>query len=58
MSALAVPAFGDGGIYLSERNEFKDTIAPLLNATTTVLIKGSRSQSMEKLVSQIQDDAQ
>ena len=58
MSALAVTAFGDGGIYLNERDEFKDTIVPLLNATTTVLIKGSRSQGMEKLVSQIQGDAQ
>jgi len=58
MSALAVSAFGDGGIFLKEREQFKDTIVPMLNASTTVLIKGSRSQGMEKLVSQIQEDLQ
>ncbi len=57
MSALAVTAFGDGGIFLHQREKFEATITPLLNATTTVLIKGSRSQAMEKLVGQIQDDA-
>ncbi len=58
MSALAVSAFGDGGIFLNEREQFKHTIMPMLNATTTVLIKGSRSQGMEKLVSQIQEGQQ
>jgi UDP-N-acetylmuramoyl-tripeptide--D-alanyl-D-alanine ligase len=54
LSRLAVEAYGDGGIFLEDRGQFIDTILPLLNASITVLVKGSRSQGMEKLVKQIQ----
>jgi len=56
LSRLAVEAFGDEGIFLQERNHFFDAISPLLGNSTTVLIKGSRSQSMEQLVQQIMAD--
>lgn len=56
-SRLAVAAFGDGAIFLEDRDEFAATIMPLLDSSVTVLIKGSRSQGMEKLVQQIGGDA-
>ena len=57
LSRLAVEAYGDGGIFLDDRAQFVATILPLLNASVTVLVKGSRSQGMEKLVKQIQAEA-
>ena len=56
LSQLAVEAFGDEGIFLQERSHFVDAISPLLGNSTTVLVKGSRSQSMEQLVQQIMAD--
>ena len=53
LSRLAVEAFGEGGIFLQERSRFVDVIKPMLTKTTTVLVKGSRSQGMEQLVQQI-----
>jgi UDP-N-acetylmuramoyl-tripeptide--D-alanyl-D-alanine ligase len=57
LSRLAVEAYGDTGIFLEDRELFADTIRPLLNKPVTVLVKGSRSQGMEKLVRQIQAGA-
>ncbi|MBT6043462.1 MAG: UDP-N-acetylmuramoyl-tripeptide--D-alanyl-D-alanine ligase [Gammaproteobacteria bacterium] len=54
LSKLAVSAFGEGGIGLTDRERFAETIHPLLGDAVTVLIKGSRSQGMEKLLNQIQ----
>jgi UDP-N-acetylmuramoyl-tripeptide--D-alanyl-D-alanine ligase len=56
LSRLAVEAFGEGGIFLQERSRFVDVIRPLLTKSTTVLVKGSRSQRMEQLVQQIKAD--
>ena len=56
LSKLAVEAFGEGGIFLQERSRFVDVIRPLLTKSTTVLVKGSRSQGMEQLVQQIKAD--
>jgi UDP-N-acetylmuramoyl-tripeptide--D-alanyl-D-alanine ligase len=56
LSRLAVEAFGEGGIFLQERSRFVDVIRPLLTKSTTVLVKGSRSQGMEQLVQQIKAD--
>jgi UDP-N-acetylmuramoyl-tripeptide--D-alanyl-D-alanine ligase len=57
LSRLAVSSFGEDGIFLNERERFAEIIEPLLDDTVTVLIKGSRSQGMEKLLSQIQADS-
>lgn len=54
LSKLAVSAFGEDGISLNDRERFAETIQPLLGDAVTVLIKGSRSQGMEKLLNQIQ----
>ena len=54
LSKLAVEAFGERAVFLEAREGFADFIMPLLNESVTVLVKGSRSQGMEKLVKQIQ----
>lgn len=53
LSRLAVEAYGDEGIFLADKDGFAETIRPLLGPGVTVLVKGSRSQGMEKLVQQI-----
>lgn len=58
LSKLAVEAYGDTGIFLEDRKTFADIIRPLMNESVTVLVKGSRSQGMEKLVRQIQAGAE
>jgi len=57
LSRLAAEAFGERAVFLEDRAAFADTIMPLLESSVTVLIKGSRSQGMEKLVQQIGGDA-
>lgn len=54
LSRLAVESFGENATYLDDRDQFVSAIKPLLNRAVTVLVKGSRSQGMEKLVQQIQ----
>lgn len=56
LSRLAVEGFGEDGVFIGERERFAETIKPLLSKTVTVLIKGSRSQGMEKLLAVIQED--
>lgn len=58
LSRLAAESFGENGVFLEEQEEFLNTIRPLLGESVTVLVKGSRSQGMEKLVRQIQAGAQ
>jgi len=53
LSRLAVSAFGENGLFLEDRSSFLNVITPLLHKSVTVLVKGSRSQAMEKLVEQI-----
>lgn len=53
LSRLAATAFGENGIFLDDRNSFLNVITPMLNKSVTVLVKGSRSQAMEKLVEQL-----
>ena len=56
LSRMAVQAYGEGGVFLENRDGFLTLIAPLLDESTTVLVKGSRSQSMEELVAQIKEE--
>ena len=53
LSRLAVEAYGDDGVFLADKTGFGEIIRPLLGPNVTVLVKGSRSQGMEKLVQQI-----
>lgn len=50
LSELAVSAFADGGKFFSDMNELAEHIKPMLNQQVKVLIKGSRSAGMDKLV--------
>jgi len=58
LSRLASEAFGENGIALESRDDFLASITTLLDNKTTVLVKGSRSQLMEKLVVQIQAESE
>ena len=53
ISRKAAEVFGDKGVALQSREDFQACITPLLDETTTVLVKGSRSQAMEELVAKI-----
>lgn len=44
-------AFGQGAHHFTEQDKLVDAVKPLLHNQTTVLIKGSRSMKMEKVVS-------
>jgi len=56
LSRMAVEAYGEGGFFLENRDGFLALILPLLDESTKVLVKGSRSQSMEELVAQIRQE--
>ncbi|MCL9684772.1 UDP-N-acetylmuramoyl-tripeptide--D-alanyl-D-alanine ligase [Legionella maioricensis] len=49
-SALASEAFGDGGHHCSSQEELAQIVLKELTSDTTVLVKGSRSSAMEKIV--------
>jgi UDP-N-acetylmuramoyl-tripeptide--D-alanyl-D-alanine ligase len=50
LSALASEAFGDGGTHYSTQEELAHILVEKLHPDTTVLVKGSRSSAMEKIV--------
>ncbi|MCG6937645.1 MAG: UDP-N-acetylmuramoyl-tripeptide--D-alanyl-D-alanine ligase [Gammaproteobacteria bacterium] len=52
-SATTVAAFGDNGDWFEHKNELVKALKENLKAGDTVLIKGSRSAAMEKVVEQI-----
>ena len=49
-SALASEAFGEGGQHCSSQEELAQIVLNELTSDTTVLVKGSRSSAMEKIV--------
>lgn len=50
LSRLAASSFGEKAVYRSERNALAQQIIPCLNKGVVLLVKGSRSAGMEKLV--------
>ena len=46
-------AFGEGAYHFSEQNKLVDALKPLLYNTTTILVKGSRSMRMEKVINEL-----
>lgn len=52
-SAFASEAFGVGGQHYSNQDELTQIILKELTSDTTVLVKGSRSSAMEKIVSKL-----
>ena len=53
LSRNAVKAFGDGAEFFEERTALIAAVKKNMNALTTVLVKGSRSMAMEKVVSEL-----
>jgi len=52
-SAVATRAFGERGQHFSTQEALIKALSPKLDATTTVLVKGSRSSAMENVVNQL-----
>lgn len=50
LSANTAQAFGDGAFHFSEQEKLVNALKPFLYNTTTILVKGSRSMRMEKVV--------
>jgi UDP-N-acetylmuramoyl-tripeptide--D-alanyl-D-alanine ligase len=52
-SKVAAHAFGASGQHFDTQNALLEALSPILDATTTVLVKGSRSSAMENVVNQL-----
>lgn len=50
LSANSARAFGEGAYHFSEQEKLVNALKPFLYNTTTILVKGSRSMHMEKVV--------
>lgn len=50
LSANTSSAFGEGAYHFNEQEKLINALKPFLNNQTTILIKGSRSMHMEKVV--------
>ncbi|OGT41466.1 MAG: hypothetical protein A3F42_00425 [Gammaproteobacteria bacterium RIFCSPHIGHO2_12_FULL_37_34] len=53
LSAHCSNAFGEGAYHFSEQDKLIDALKPFLYNQTTILIKGSRSMRMEKIVAEL-----
>ncbi len=51
LSEAAAQAFGEGAYHFNEQEKLVNALKPFLHNTTTILVKGSRSMRMEKVVS-------
>jgi UDP-N-acetylmuramoyl-tripeptide--D-alanyl-D-alanine ligase len=51
LSASTAQAFGEGAYHFSEQDKLVNALKPFLYNQTTILVKGSRSMRMEKVVS-------
>lgn len=51
LSATAALAFGEGAYHFNEQEKLVNALKPFLYNQTTILVKGSRSMRMEKVVS-------
>ena len=52
-SAVAARAFGEQGLHFSTQNALIEALSCSLDATTIILVKGSRSSAMENVVNQL-----
>ena len=50
LSALAAETFGEGAYHFTEQTKLLHALKPFLSTQTTILVKGSRSMQMEKVV--------
>ena len=52
-SQLTVKAFGEGGFHFGSQDQLITAVRAILDSTKVVLVKGSRSGQMEKVVNQL-----
>ena len=50
LSANTAQAFGEGAYHFNEQEKLVNALKPYFNNQTTILVKGSRSMRMEKVV--------
>lgn len=53
LSANSASAFGEGAYHFLKQEELINALKPYLHNTTTILVKGSRSMRMEKVVNEL-----
>lgn len=53
LSANSASAFGEGAYHFHEQEKLVHALKPFLHNTTTILVKGSRSMRMEKVVNEL-----
>ncbi|HVE43911.1 MAG TPA: UDP-N-acetylmuramoyl-tripeptide--D-alanyl-D-alanine ligase [Gammaproteobacteria bacterium] len=53
LSASTTQAFGEGACHFTEQEALLCALKPLLNTQSTILVKGSRSMKMEKIVTDL-----
>lgn len=58
LSAHTAKAFGEGAYHFSEQEKLVDALKPFLFNQTTILVKGSRSMRMEKVVAGLMQQQQ
>lgn len=52
-AAAAVESFGEGGVFFDRQQDLIEASKPMLNRNVVALVKGSRSQQMERVVGQL-----
>jgi UDP-N-acetylmuramoyl-tripeptide--D-alanyl-D-alanine ligase len=57
-AARAVDAFGEGGIFFERQQDLVEVSKSMLNSRVVALVKGSRSQKMERVVAELRDPGQ
>ena len=50
LSSNSSQAFGEGAYHFNEQEKLVNALKPFLYNTTTILVKGSRSMKMEKVL--------
>ncbi|WP_172622804.1 UDP-N-acetylmuramoyl-tripeptide--D-alanyl-D-alanine ligase [Aquicella siphonis] len=53
LSANTAQAFGEGAYHFNEKEKLVNALKPFLHNTTTILVKGSRSMRMEKVIAEL-----
>jgi UDP-N-acetylmuramoyl-tripeptide--D-alanyl-D-alanine ligase len=58
LSRHTVAAFGDGGLWFATQDELIEALRKSLDGNNNILIKGSRSMGMERVVAALQNESE